>query len=259
MLTCKQKGPSLKSSGGGTVLITASTKGRKSVPGVSKSTEAVPARPLVNKMGKLICSSLAPKSMSKSYTSSTTARGRASERSILLTASHARQTQSERFTHDETRLRQGAFGGIHEQQDAVDHTQGAFHLAAEVGMAGGVHELQGDVPKAHRGGLGENGDASLALLVVGVHHAVGHDLAFAVHAALPKQGVYEGGFAMVNVRDDRDVAEIFPLFHLCLFLNFPARFWRRLNCCHVRWRQRHPWWLHACAWVGAPSPTNKPS
>ena len=38
-------------------------------------------------------------------------------------------------------LRQRAFGGVDEQDDAVDHLEGALDLAAEVGVAGGVDDV----------------------------------------------------------------------------------------------------------------------
>ena len=56
------------------------------------------------------------------------------------------------------------------------------------------------------GVLGEDGDAALALEVGVVHHPVGHLLIGAERAALPEQRVDERGLAVVDVRDDRDVA-----------------------------------------------------
>ena len=42
---------------------------------------------------------------------------------------------------DEPGLGHGAFKGIHHQNDAVDHLQDTFHLSAEIGMAGGVDDV----------------------------------------------------------------------------------------------------------------------
>jgi hypothetical protein len=42
---------------------------------------------------------------------------------------------------DETRLRHGAFDRIDQEEHAVDHAEHALDLAAEVGVAGGVHDV----------------------------------------------------------------------------------------------------------------------
>ena len=56
------------------------------------------------------------------------------------------------------------------------------------------------------GVLGENRDAALALELVAVHRALGHALVGAERAALVQQRVDERGLAVVDVRDDGDVA-----------------------------------------------------
>ncbi len=82
------------------------------------------------------------------------------------------QTAGERLAQHEARLRHDALGGIDQQQSAVGHVEDALDLAAEVGVAGrvddvdlGVAHLQGDV-------LGQDGDAALAFEVVGIEDAV---------------------------------------------------------------------------------------
>ena len=57
-----------------------------------------------------------------------------------------------------------------------------------------------------RGVLGEDGDAALALEVVGVHDALGDLLVGAEHAALAEQRVDQRRLAVVDVGDDGDVA-----------------------------------------------------
>ena len=58
-----------------------------------------------------------------------------------------------------------------------------------------------------RGALGEDGDAALALEVVGIHGALGNLLVLAEGAGLLQQLVDQCRLAMVDVRDDRDVAK----------------------------------------------------
>src|SRR5690606_10647724 len=54
-------------------------------------------------------------------------------------------------------------------------------------------------------------DAAFALDIVRVHHALG-DLRAGVHGAgLPQQAIDEGGLAMIDVRDDGNVAELLDI------------------------------------------------
>ena len=55
------------------------------------------------------------------------------------------QVQVERFLQDELRSGQRTFGRIDEQEDAVHHRERALDLAAEVGVAGGVDDVDLDV------------------------------------------------------------------------------------------------------------------
>ena len=59
-----------------------------------------------------------------------------------------------------------------------------------------------------RGHLGEDGDAALALEVVGIHRPLGDALVFAEGAGLLQQPVDQGGLAMVDMGDDGDVAKV---------------------------------------------------
>ncbi len=80
----------------------------------------------------------------------------------------------QRLRHHELGLRQGAFGGIDEYDDAIDHVQDALDLAAEVGVTRGVDDVDPGALPDKRGAFGENGDPALALKVVAVHGALGH-------------------------------------------------------------------------------------
>ena len=50
----------------------------------------------------------------------------------------------QRLAQHEPGLRQRALGGVDQQQDAVDHLQAALDLATEVGVAGGVDDVDRD-------------------------------------------------------------------------------------------------------------------
>ena len=125
-------------------------------------------------------------------------------------------TQLQRAGKDEARLRHGALGGVDEQDDAVDHLEDTLDLAAEVGMARGIDDVDLGVAVADGGVLGKDGDAALALKVVGVHDAVDDLLIFAVDAALLEHLVDQRGLAVVNVGNDGYVAKLFVLHKLSL-------------------------------------------
>ena len=78
------------------------------------------------------------------------------------------QIEAEGMLENETRLRHGALEGIDQQQDAVGHLEHALDLATEVGMARRVDDIDLHVLVADGDVLGENRDAALALLIVGV-------------------------------------------------------------------------------------------
>ena len=69
---------------------------------------------------------------------------------------------------NEARLRHGALEGIDQQQDTVGHLEHALDLATEVGVARRVDDVDLHVLVADGDILGEDGDAALALLVVGI-------------------------------------------------------------------------------------------
>ena len=124
------------------------------------------------------------------------------------------QLAGERLAQHEAGLRQRAFGGVDEQHDAVDHGERPLDLATEVGVAGGVDDVQRDVVAGalvvphERGVLGEDRDPLLPLEVARVHDPLGDGLVGAERAGLVQQRVDEGGLAVVDVGDDGEVADV---------------------------------------------------
>ena len=113
----------------------------------------------------------------------------------------------ERLGDHELGLRQRALGGIHQHQRAVHHVEDALDLAAEIGVAGRVDDVDARVLPQDRRGLGQDGDAALALEIVGIHRALGDPLVLAEGAGLLQQAVDQRGLAMVDMGDDGDVAK----------------------------------------------------
>src|SRR5690606_3413896 len=117
------------------------------------------------------------------------------------------EAHRERLLGDEARLRHRPIHRIDQQQHRIDHRQHALDLAAEVGVPGGVDDVDAVVAPGDGGVLGQDGDAAFLLLIVAVHHALGEDGAFVQGARLLEQLVDEGGLAMVDVGDDGDIAQ----------------------------------------------------
>jgi hypothetical protein len=105
-------------------------------------------------------------------------------------------------------LGHGAFRGVDQQQAAVDHAEDALDLAAEVRVAWGVDYVDLDAPVLDGGVLGQDGDAAFLLEHVRVHGALCYLLPVPELERLAQQGVHERRLAVVDVRDDGDVAVV---------------------------------------------------
>ena len=101
--------------------------------------------------------------------------------------------------------------GVHQQDHAVDHLQNTLHLAAKVGVARGVHDVDLGVLVVDSGVLCQNGNAPLPLQVARVHDPVYGGLVLPVDAALLEHLVYQGGLAVVNVGNNGYVSDFFVL------------------------------------------------
>ena len=118
------------------------------------------------------------------------------------------QAHLQRLRHHEFGLRQRALGGVDQHQRAIHHVEDALDLAAEIGVAGGVDDVDAGILPLHRGRLGQDGDAALALQIVGVHGAFGDLLVLAEGAGVLQQTVDERGLAVVDVGNDGDVTKV---------------------------------------------------
>ena len=117
------------------------------------------------------------------------------------------QAAREGLAEHETGLRQGAFGGIDQQDGAIHHRKGALDLTAEIGVARGVQDVDLDSLPDDRAVFRGNGDPALAFQVHAVHETFLGLLSLAEHAGLLEHGVDEGGLAVVDMGDDRDIAD----------------------------------------------------
>ena len=125
----------------------------------------------------------------------------------MLIATIGFSPRRERLLQDELGLRHRALGRVDQQDGAVDHRQDALDLAAEIGVAGRVDDVDSGVLPDQRGHLGEDGDAALALEIVGIHRAFRDPFVVAEGAGLAQKNVDQGGLAMIDMGDDGDVAK----------------------------------------------------
>ena len=126
----------------------------------------------------------------------------------LVDHQHDRQAGLQRLAEHEPGLGEGSLGGVDQEEDAVHHGQAPLHLAAEVGVAGGVDDVDLDPAVEHGGVLGEDGDALLALQVAGVHDPLVDRLVVPEGPGLPQHGVHQGGLPVVDVGHDGHVADV---------------------------------------------------
>ena len=122
----------------------------------------------------------------------------------------------ESFTQHESRLRQRAFTGIHQENDSVHHAETSLDLTTEVGVAGGVDDVDGDSASrsrrpgvVHSGVLSKNRDALFPLQIIGVECPVSRRLVGIERACLVQHLVDQGRFSVVNVSHNGDIAQVF--------------------------------------------------
>ena len=118
------------------------------------------------------------------------------------------EPQGQRLARDKTGLRHRAFHRIHQQQHAVHHRQHALDLAAEIGVSGRIDDVDVRALVLDRAVLRQDRDAAFFFEVVRVHDALCDMLMRGEGAGLAQQLVDQRGFAVVDVGDDGDVANV---------------------------------------------------
>ncbi len=119
-----------------------------------------------------------------------------------------RQAAGHRLAQHVAGLGQRALGGVDEQEDAVDQEQAPLDLAAEVGVAGRVDDVEPDAVVVDGRLLGQDRDPLLALEVHRVEDPVDDGLVGPERARLAEHRVDERRLAVVDMGDDRDVPDV---------------------------------------------------
>src|SRR5438128_444041 len=118
------------------------------------------------------------------------------------------QPELEGFGQDEAGLGQRPLRGVDQQQHPIHHGERPFDLATEVGVARGIDDVDVDsVPDDGRVLRGD-GDAGLPPEREGVEDPVGNLLADAEDPRLAQHAVDQRRLPMVDVGDDRNVADV---------------------------------------------------
>jgi hypothetical protein len=127
----------------------------------------------------------------------------------LVQHGNDREVVVEREVEVRQRLRLDSLGGVDEQERALARGERAGHLVGEVDVARGVDHVERvgltlERP-GHTHGLALDRDAAFALdvhavEVLGAHVAVAH------HTRDLQHTVGQGGFSVVDVRDDAEIA-----------------------------------------------------
>ena len=119
----------------------------------------------------------------------------------------------ERLVDVGERLRLHALARVDDQQRALAGGEAAVDLVGEVDVAGRVDQVEHVVPAVAGAvvephGLRLDGDAALALDIHRIEHLIDH-FAVGQPAGRLDQPVGERGFAVVDVGDDREIADVF--------------------------------------------------
>ena len=120
------------------------------------------------------------------------------------------QAYFEGFGEHEPRLRHWTLGRIDEHDGPIGHANDALHLAAKIGVARRIDDV--DLHALVRQGnvFGEDRDAPLPLQVVAIEHELMVQLARPELAALLEEAIDQRRLAVIDVGDDDDIAKIRP-------------------------------------------------
>src|SRR5690606_292164 len=119
-----------------------------------------------------------------------------------------RSAERERLAKHEPGLWHRTLEGINHEEHAIHHSQDALNLTTEIGVAGGINDVDLRALPANGCVLGEDRDPPLAFERIGIHHALLYHLILPEGAGLPEHLVHERGFPVVDVRYDGDVADV---------------------------------------------------
>ena len=126
----------------------------------------------------------------------------------LVNNHHDRKTCINGVTQNKARLWHRTLSCIDQQKRTVSHLQNTLYLAAEVGVARGINNVNLDALVLNRDILCQNSNSALTLLIVGVQNSLLNLLILAECIGCFKHLVNHGGFTVVNVGDDSNISDV---------------------------------------------------
>src|SRR6266403_2235351 len=119
------------------------------------------------------------------------------------------ETILQRLAQNESGLRLRTVVRVHHEQYAIDHLHNAFDLTAEVGVTRSVYNVDAVTVPLKSRVLRPNGNALLALEIHRVHHPLLDFLIRPKSSGLPQELIDQGSLAVVYVRNDGNVTDLF--------------------------------------------------
>ena len=119
-----------------------------------------------------------------------------------------------------TRLGHRPLKGIDQQQHTVGHIEHALYFSSEIGVPGGVDDVDLGILVTYRNVLGKDRDPAFAFDLVVVQDEFSGLLVVAEQFAGIQKFVHQRRFPVVHVRDDGDIANVVvhtspSLFGMC--------------------------------------------
>ncbi len=118
------------------------------------------------------------------------------------------ESEGQRLARDKTGLRHRTFHRIDQQQHAFHHRQHALDLAAEIGVSGGIDNVDVRAFVLDGAVLRQDRDAAFLFQVIGVHDPLCDMLMRGKRAGLAQKFVDQRGLAVVDVGNNGDVANV---------------------------------------------------
>src|SRR5690606_3494462 len=125
----------------------------------------------------------------------------------LVGQHHRKPNPVQGLTKQGTGLRHGAFNRVHQQQHAVNHGQHAFDLTTEVGVTGGVDNVDVGAFVFNGTVLRQNGNTAFFLDIARVHDTFGDMFVVTERTCLSQQLIDQGGLPVVNVGNNGHIAQ----------------------------------------------------
>ncbi len=125
------------------------------------------------------------------------------------------KSQFQRFLQYKTGLWHWALEGVDQQKNAISHIEHPLYFTTKIGVARGVDNVDFMVFVGDRDILGQNSDAALALQVVVVENQLTRQFMLFEKSASQQHFVDQRGFAMIDVCDDGNVANIIHAKNYC--------------------------------------------